>query len=46
MHILYTHVRLYVVLTRKELLLRVGKYEPHNFRQFGNEQSLVVVRDQ
>ena len=28
------------ILTRKGLLLRVDKYEPHNFYQFSNEQSM------
>ena len=31
-------------LTHTELLLRVDKYEPHNFRQSGNEQSIVILR--
>ena len=29
-------------LTRAGLLLRVDKYEPHNFRQFSTEQSIVA----
>ena len=27
-------------LTRTGLFLRMDKYEPHDFRQFGNEQSI------
>ena len=30
-------------LTRTGLLLRMDKYEPHNFHQFDNEQSIVIV---
>ena len=32
-------------LTRKELLLRGDKYEPHNLRQFDNEQSIDAARN-
>ena len=47
-HILRTHMQIVhpaarraFTLTRTGLLLRVDKYEPRNFRQFGTEQSIA-----
>ena len=37
MHIL--HVRIFTLI-RNRLFLRVDKYKPHDFHQFGNEQSI------
>ena len=38
-HLTRTHI---ARTAAKRLFLRVDKYEPHNFRQFGNEQSVSV----
>ena len=39
-HIACTTALRTFILMRKGLLLNVDKYEPHTFRQFGNEQSI------
>ena len=35
---------MHITLTRAGLLLRVDKFEPHNFRQFSTGQSIILVK--